>query len=299
LACAIIRNRVVGPSKSLKLQSIEPREEEPVEVIEETIKVPITTLEFDYGIARFSYFSQQLFQQVVFEIANQHIRPEFEVLKPHFAKSLKSKRVNVGIRLEICNGNLISSQATSFDLERINQHVIEGMKFNFVMKEVLNRKTDKSNLLNLSDCLSEEKEKPVLYQSEQEFIDDLLKWKTVKHFHQLKYLAQEHDVSVMKIRFVLMPFSFVFIISGENQFHVVLETLDTKEATYIWHFDKEQDNFTEQIRKIDSAITQLRSEGRQAYLDSSPENFSRILHDYSDAKRGFTAWKAQFEEKII
>ena len=78
-----------------------------------------------------------------------------------------------------------------------------------------------------------------------------------------------------------------------------VETLDTEEATYIWHFDREADNFMERIRQIDSAITQLRSEGRQAYLDSKPENFSRILHDYSDPKKGFVSWKGQFEEKTI
>ena len=84
-----------------------------------------------------------------------------------------------------------------------------------------------------------------------------------------------------------------------KQFHIVLETLDTEEATYIWHFDREAENFIEHIREIDSAITQLRSEGRQAYLDSKPENFYRILHDYSNLKKGFVSWKGQFEEKTI
>ena len=285
-------NKARNPNVPLKTET-------PVEVIAETIKVPISTLEFNYGFIRFSYFSQQLFRQLVLDIPNQDIRPEFEVLKSYFAKVLKSKKVSVGVRIEIQNDNIISQQATSFDLERINQEIIEGVKFNFVMKDVLKRKSGSNDLLNLNECLNQEESKPSLYKSEQEFIDDLLKWKNVKHFHQLKYLAQQHDISVMKIRFLLMPFSFAFIISGEKQFHIVLETLDTEEATYIWHFDREAENFIEHIRKIDSAITQLRSEGRQAYLDSKPENFSRILHDYSDPKKGFVLWKGQFDEKII
>ena len=284
-----VRNPYIPPIKT----------ETPVETIVETIKVPISALEFNYGFIRFSYFSQQLFRQLVLDIPNQDIRPEFEVLKSYFAKVLKSNKVSVGVRIETQNDNIISQQATSFDLERINQEIIEGVKFNFVMKDVLKRKSGNSDLLNLNECLNQEESKPSLYKSEQEFLDDLLKWKNVKHFSQLKYLAQQHDISIIKIRFLLMPFSFAFIISGEKQYHIVLETLDTEEATYIWHFDREADNFMERIRQIDSAITQLRSEGRQAYLDSKPENFSRILHDYSDPKKGFVSWKGQFEEKTI
>jgi superfamily II DNA or RNA helicase len=297
LGCAIIKKQILrNPAKS---DTTIVKADISVQVIKETIKIPVSTLEFNYGIIRFSYFSQQLFRLIIFEITNQDIRPEFEVLKPYFAKALKSKKVSVSIQVEIQNDNIISQRATSFDLERINQEVIEGMKFNFVMKEVLKRNSDRNNLLNLKECLDKEKSKPSLYKSEREFIDDLLKWKNVKHFHQLKYLAKHHDISIIKIRFLLMPFSFAFFISGEKQFHVVLETLDTEEATYIWHFDKHADNFVEYIRQIDLAITQLRSEGRQAYLDSKPKNFSRILHDYSDPKRGFVLWKGQFEEKIV
>jgi hypothetical protein len=36
----------------------------------------------------------------------------------------------------------------------------------------------------------------------------------------------------------LDPFSFVFLLSGAEQYHIVLETLDTEEAAYVWHIDK-------------------------------------------------------------
>ena len=182
-------------------------------------------------------------------------------------------------------------------MERINQEIIEGVKFNFV-KDILNQKREQANPINLDECLGDEKNTKLLYKSDQNFIDDLLKWKNVKHYYQLKYLAQRHDVSILKIRFVLMPFSFVFLIIGDKRYHVVLETLDTEEATYIWHIDKEANNLREQLADIDIAITLLRSDGRQAYLNSNPNNFTRILHDYSDAKRGFSFWKALVEEKM-
>ena len=42
----------------------------------------------------------------------------------------------------------------------------------------------------------------------------------------------------MKIRFVLQPFSFVFLLAGKDHHYIVLETLDTEEATYIWKTGK-------------------------------------------------------------
>ena len=42
----------------------------------------------------------------------------------------------------------------------------------------------------------------------------------------------------------------------------------------------------------------IRNEGRQVFLESKPENFSRVLHDYSDTKKGFVIWKDLLEEQI-
>jgi hypothetical protein len=301
LKCVIIKNHVPGVVKSPGQAIKKDEDVEPKEIVEEIIKIPVTMLEFGYGFIRFSYFSQQLYQQIIFEITNEDIRPEFAVLKPYFAKALKSKKVKVGIRLEIQNGNLISKNATSFDLEQLNHEVIEGMKFSFIAKDVLGGKNvnGAKGILDLNGCTNPSQNAIPLYKSEQDFLDDLLKWKSVKHFHQLKYLAQRHDVNVLRIRFILTPFSFVFVTTGEKQYHIVLETLDTEEATYIWHLNKDSDAFHEHLQTIDKAIAQLRSEGRQAYLDSNPENFSRIVHDYSDPKKGFILWKGMMEERII
>lgn len=136
------------------------------------------------------------------------------------------------------------------------------------------------------------------FNDKRNLLDDILKWKNVRHFFQLKYLAKRHDIGVIKVRFVLMPFSFVFFISTEKQYHIVLETLDTEEATYIWHLSKDSEELTSSLKRIDEAIIQLRSEGRQAYLDSKPTGFSRIIHDYSNPRKGFTLWKDEIESKL-
>ncbi len=128
--------------------------------------------------------------------------------------------------------------------------------------------------------------------------DDILDRKKFKHSKQLRYLAKRHERSVLKIRFVLNPFSFVFLLAGENQFHIVLETLDTEEATYLWHLKKEKSLLRTRLELIDNQLSIIRFEGRQAFLESNPENFSKIIHDYQDTQKGFIIWKDQLEERI-
>jgi len=111
-------------------------------------------------------------------------------------------------------------------------------------------------------------------------------------------LADRHERSILKIRFVLCPFSFVFLLAGENQFHIILETLDIEEATYLWHIEKDKTQPNPQLKIIDEQLSIIRNKGRQTFLDTKPENFSRILHDYSDTKKGFVIWKDLLEEQI-
>ena len=130
-------------------------------------------------------------------------------------------------------------------------------------------------------------------------MDDILNSKNVKHSKQLRYLAQKHDSSILKIRFVLSPFSFVFLINGTQQCHIVLETLDTEEATYIWHIDKGNANLSRKLKQIDEALGIIRGKGRQTYIESNPERFSRIVHDYCDDRKGFVIWKDLLEERLV
>lgn len=88
------------------------------------------------------------------------------------------------------------------------------------------------------------------------------------------------------------------MLSGEQQFHIILETLDTEEATYLWHIEKDKTKLKSQLKTIDEQLSIIRNKGRQTFLDTKPENFSRILHDYSDTKKGFVIWKDLLEAQI-
>ncbi|MBP1638895.1 MAG: restriction endonuclease subunit [Bacteroidetes bacterium] len=267
--------------------------------IEIKIKVSIDDLDFRYGSVVFKYSIPEIAKPVEFEIENLQIRPEFEVLKPYFAKVLNTKFISCDIYAEFENTELVSQLATSIDLQKINQEVIEGVKFKFISNSFLGTKSRKDNTLKTIDELLERKgNEPTLYNDGQALLGDLLNLKTFRHSKQLRYLADKHERSILKIRFVLTPFSFVFLLAGENQFHLVLETLDTEEATYLWHIEKDKTQLKSQLKAIDEQLSIIRNKGRQTFLETKPENFSRILHDYSDTKKGFVVWKDLLEEQI-
>ena len=262
---------------------------------EKKIKVSIEELEFHYGSVAFKHPVVEMNTELQFQIENIEIRPEFEVLKPYFIKTLKSKNIIVEIFTEFENGKLVSQLALSTDIDRINKEVVEGVKFQFLNKGLLKQFTPKKQNIVTSDELQEQGK---IFSNAEELLNEILKNKQYKHSQHIQYLAERHESSIMKIRFVLNPFSFVFLLSGEQNYFVVLETLDTEEATYIWHTLKNKASLIEEVKQIDNQLSIIREKGRQTFLENSPDNFTRIIHDYSDNKKGFIIWKSAIEEQI-
>jgi hypothetical protein len=188
--------------------------------------------------------------------------------------------------------------ATSNDLDKINHDVIESVKFRFLNKEIINGiPGSEENLLDAGQVQSGSEQ--LIYTNEDDLLENILALKQYKHHRHLRYLSKKHERSILKIRFVLEPFSFVFLLSGNNQYHLVWETLDTEEATYIWHIDKSIYELEQGIKRIDGLLGQIRLKGRQQYLETNPDHFSRIVHDYSDDTKGLIIWKDLLEEKLF
>ena len=271
--------------------------EKDIVLINKELKIPIDILEFRYGSIAFSYPLTEVNSSLEFEIENNEMRPEFEVLKPSFIKTLHSKTILVNISVEYKGNELLSQLATSKDLDKINKELIDGVRFRFVDKKFLSRLS--RNLSNQENPVYyDASELNSLYDSGEELLKDILKQKQFKHYYQLRYLAEHHARDILKIRFILHPFSFVFLLCGEEQMHIILETLDTEEATYLWHREKESYSILEWLNEIDRQLNIIHKEGRQVFLETKPEKFSRILHDYSDSRKGFIIWKNLLEEQI-
>lgn len=279
----------------------EPAADDKSFALEEQIRIPIEQLEFRFGVVAFKHLLKERSKELTFEVANTHIRPEFEVLKPYFVKFLKSSRIKATIKVKVENGKLIYNYATSHDLEKIDREVVEGVRFRFVSQNILKKfpEASQANLLDIQQVQSGLMDSQALYNSGEELLDELLKYKNVKHYHQLRYLSQKHEGGVLRIRFVLLPFSFVFLLTGLQQYHVIWETLDTEEATYIWHVEKNKSTLRNTLKQIDEQLGVIRAKGRQAFLENAPSNFSRILHDYVDSTTGFIVWRDMLEERLV
>ncbi len=122
--------------------------------------------------------------------------------------------------------------------------------------------------------------------------------KNSKHYLQLKYLSSRHEASVLKLRFVLQPFSFLFLLAGEKKYHIIWKTLDSEDAIYIWHTDRTRDSLRITLGEIEIKIRDIKKNGRQTFLEKEDANFSKVVHDYSDPKKGYVAWKGALEEKL-
>jgi superfamily II DNA or RNA helicase len=267
-------------------------------IIDKKVKIPFEKLEFRYGSISFKYEVPEMKTELEFDIENFEIRPEFEVLKVYFSKTLKIKSIAVTIQAEFDDGKLISQLAFSSDLKKITRELIESVKFTFMTKTFLGKQNlvGQENLLDINQLQNENNAK--LYDSGEELLNDFLQNQNYKHQKHLHYLAEHHERTILKIRFVLNPFSFVFLLAGKTGFHIILETLNTEEATYIWHFDNDKKSLPDKLKQIDSYLNTIRNNGRQAFIENPPNNFSRILHDYSADRKGFVIWKDLIEERL-
>ena len=263
-----------------------------------TMKVPFWKIKFLSGAVSFPIYIEALGMDITFEISNPDIRIEFEAIREYFSKALKKKLITVEIAISYNQEKIISATAKSEDIDNINSTMIDTIRFKFVKDEILKPPPFINRQLHTLDQLPSSANIIKMYATDMALIDDLLAIRKSKHFLQIKYLAVKHEASIIKIRFVLQPFSFLFLLTGENNHHIVWETLDTEEATYIWHTDKTKESLKQLIFQLENVITVICKEGRQFYLEKDNHQFTRIIHDYSNPKKGFMAWKGMLEEKI-
>ncbi|MGQ7853399.1 TOTE conflict system archaeo-eukaryotic primase domain-containing protein [Pedobacter sp. WC2501] len=267
-------------------------------IIEKSINIPIEKLDFLYGAVAFDISVKDYGSEINFDIENLTIRPEFDVLKPYFEKFLKSKSVRAEISLVLRSGDIIAKSARSDDINKLSREIIEAARFRYVENTLFKRNSGyKIDTTQNGGAISEGNNLP--YESGEELLNDVLNKGNYRHQRQLRYLAEFHATHILKVRFVLSPFAFLFLLDGKDHFHMIMETLDSEEATYIWRINKSVGDLKIELERINEYVRVIRNQGRLAYLTSAPSNFSRILHDYSDERKGFVIWKDTLEEQII
>ena len=276
----------------------------PVEhVLVKTMKVPFDNLLFQNAYVSFSIYIEELGQEVKLTIENPDIRAEFEAIKEYFIRVLKKKSIVAAIEIRYTKDGLLSAKANSEDITKINQSIIDNVRFEFVKREIFTSKGKNENkpVLNTIDTLinSPRLTGSKLYQSDQQLINDLLAIKNSKHYLHLQFLSSKHLSAVLKVRFVLEPFSFLFLLAGDIKYHIIWETLNSEEATYIWNFEKNIEALRTGLKEIETILQEIKTTSKQDYLKKEHANFNRIIHDYSDHNKGFIQWKAALEQWLL
>ncbi len=274
----------------------------PATKIQYQYSIPIKKFRFGYGNVSTEIYVEELRKEIEIPIFNIEIRPEFDAIKNYFSNTLKTKKFDVDIELTLAGSEVIDKKATSVQVELINKQMIETIRFEFIDKSFFKKKIDIEHSVFTSEEMFQhfaEMNSSAFYDNENQLFDDILNIKNARHYRQLRYLSSLHTHEILKLRFVLKPFSFIFLIKGQSKFHIVWETLDTEEATYIWHTEKNIPALKQKLKDIDNIINTIKVQGKMVYLNDRPGDFSTVIHDYRSLTDGFIKWKADLDQRLI
>ncbi len=297
----VVRQIKYTPVDRMPIQKTEYIRQTHKVTIKETFFVPLKNVRFKLGGVSFDRKFTEHKTTLELTIPNDDIREEFDAVKNYFANVLKTKKIEVTVNIEITDNEVTSIEAKSPEIDKIDKQLIDNVKFEFVkstIKKKINVEINKSlfTMDEYFDTFADDKIKSnTFYTNDKELFEDLLTISNTKHYKHLKFLSSKHSHEIMKLRFVHKPFSFIFLIQGVRNYHIVWETLDTEEATYVWHITKDINVLKMTLKKIEYIINEIKVQGKSAYISSTEDPFKRIYHDYSDIVHGFVKWKGELE----
>lgn len=267
----------------------------------ETFFVDFSHLEFKTGKVVFKKWFWQVGQSVEFEIINPHIQKEFESIKNYFKNALGIKEIKVEIKAknQLSFPPVKDIVASSPEIDRIDRNLIDTVRFDFIKKMARSKSLTKSSFTidKMFESIDDKVKSTTFYTEESQLVEDILSIENKKHYHHLKYLSSNQSTS-NKLRFLFKPFSFIFLLEGEENNYIIWETLDTKEATYIWQIEKNMTSFQDNFKKIESIIISLREGGKTKYIENTKDRVLRLYHDYSEPSNGFSKWKLELESIV-
>lgn len=279
-------------------------EREPIKTTyNEPFSIPIKDVTFHSGKVVFEKKIQHFKKSIDFEISNENIIEEYDAIKNYFASILKTKKIQVVPTITTVDGAISSISATSLEIEKIDKSLIEDVKFEFLKVARRKESSSEKQLFTIDEYLEtfagEDFKKLNLFKDENDFFENLLEKSETKHYKHLRFLSSKHKHDILKLRIVHNPFSYVFLLSSIDNFHIIWETLDTQEATYIWTVSNDVNNLKQVLKQTDKTINEIIKDGKNGYINRKEENFNRVFHDYTDLQNGFRNWKADFEKIVL
>lgn len=267
--------------------------------------VPVKNLTFGNGIVSFKFKMKEYPYLLTFTIENENLKEEYDAIKNYFGNVWKAKNIDMEVTVRFDEeGYMLGKSATSLQIQSINSSVIDNLKME-VVGGLLKRRSaafdkDVIRLEEAFELLTDGKVKANLfYKEDNQLFNDLLTISNTKHYRHLRYLSAKHLHHILKLRFILKPFGFLFLVEGATCYYLVWETLDTKEATYMWPVEKSRDVVRKKLPEWEVMIKHIKVIGRQAYIETTKDEYKRTIHDYEDTDKGFLKWKEDFERKLL
>ncbi len=293
---AYIRENPIQPEMKTETEAI-------TQIYVEPFSIPIKNVTFLAGRVAFEKKIQDLNKLVEFQIYNENIIKEYDAIKNYISNVLETKAIQVTPSITIVNGVITSINARSREIEKIDREFIEELKFKFVNIARRKESLGDEQLFTMDEYLDAflgpDFKEQLLFKDDNDFFATLLEKSETKHYKQLRFLSSKHKWDLQKLRFVHKPFSFVFLLSSNDYFYIVWETLDTQEATYIWTYNSDTKALRQILIETEKKINLILSEGKHLYINRNEEKFNRVFHDYSDLQNGFKNWKDLIEGIIL
>jgi hypothetical protein len=275
-----------------------------IKVYPQTFSVPLKKMFFSFGCVKVMLKLQPFNKVEEVSIINPAIRPEFEAVKNYFYKALNVKILSVNVKLELKDGDIQSISAYCDEIQKINAQLIDSVRFELVqtgLRKKMSIDLDK-NLFTADEFFDrfgiDKLGFNAFYEDTDAFMNDVLKVTNAKHYKNLLYLSTHQAHHILKLRFVLDPFSFIFLLEGERNYHIIWETFDTAEATWHWPIEKNTEVLKLTLKKIEEIIQTVKIQGKTVYISSVDVPFRRIIHDYSNITDGFYKWKSELESYL-
>ncbi|MBK8554328.1 MAG: hypothetical protein IPL65_00500 [Lewinellaceae bacterium] len=93
-----------------------------------SFSVPFSAVQFVVGMVHIEYVVPKLDRELAFSIENPVLLPEFELIKPWFAKKLKSDHVQVNAEIHFKGGEIERISAQSKQIAAINDQMLQAVR---------------------------------------------------------------------------------------------------------------------------------------------------------------------------
>jgi hypothetical protein len=276
-----------------------------------TLQIPfsfsVSLKEFKYndGYISFQKKIKEIDRTLEIRLSNPEVTEKYDAIKEYFPKALKIKRAKVEGTITIIDNKIEKIEAISQDANRINNSLFEEVKstvVNTVTKDTSSFPADQA-IVSIDEFLKQDIADNIslkhLFDDEKSLFNGILDITQSKHYNNMRYLADNHDTKMMKLRVIRKPFSYLFLLAGNKNYYFVWEVLNKEEATYIWKVQKNIVDTKKQkeiLKSKLSEITDIISNTKKAdYLSQKNDHFFRLYHDYSDPLSGYEKWRKDLE----